>query len=56
MIPVEVLFRASDRDVGETRARQDTGDLDHDGHPYNDLDGGRDSQEADLPSIPGISS
>ena len=58
VISVEVLFRASDRDVGGTRARlgQDAGDLDHDGHPYNDSDGGRASEEADLPSIPGISS
>ena len=40
VISVEVLFRASDRDVGGTRARQDAGDLDHDGHPYNDSDGG----------------
>ena len=51
---MEVLFRASDRDVRGTRARQDAGDLDHDGHPYNDSDGGRASEEADLPSIPGI--
>ena len=56
VIPVEVLFRASDRDVRGTRARQDAGDLDHDGHLYNDSDGCRASEEADLPSTPGISS
>ena len=56
MIPVEVLFRASDRDVGGTLVLQDAGDLDHEGHPYNDSDGCRASEEADLPSIPGISS
>ena len=54
VIPVEVLFRASDKDVGGTLARQDAGDFDHDCHPYNDSDGGRASEEVDLPSIPGI--
>ena len=37
VIPVEVLFQESDRDVGGSQMRQYSSDLDHDGQPKNDF-------------------